>query len=239
MRSSGLWLAAVFLIMTACGPEPAAERGRSLADDPKLSLSPSNSFACTTCHATTDKEQSERILPGHPLLGVAARQGYWGGGHTYLLDAVNQCLVDFMRSERLTEDDANGLALLAYLQALSPSFTGGTRRDPALPCTVIKNIEDTYLSSLPAGDAGRGASSYERACGYCHGELHSGDGRLGTRVTILPDDTIRGFGAQARAVMAEKVRHGRYFSIGGNMPFYCTEVLSDADLSDIVSYLLQ
>jgi thiosulfate dehydrogenase len=239
MQSRLLLLAAAVFCGICCGPEAAVDRGRSLAEDPKLSPSPSNPFACTTCHATTENQQAGRRLPGHPLYGVAARPSYWSGGYTYLLDAVNQCLVDFMRGEKLAEEDPQGLALLAYLQALSPSFAGGARNEPALPCTVIKNIDNAYLSSLPAGDSGRGEASYTKACAYCHGEIHSGKGRLGTRVTILPDDTISGFGVQARAIMAEKARHGKFFSIGGNMPFYCTEVLSDAELSDILAYLLK
>lgn len=235
MRSSFLPLVGLFVLSvgTACGPEPAAERGRDLAEDPRLSPSPSNLFACTTCHATTPEEQAARRLPGHPLFGAAVRPSYWSGGQNYLLDAVNQCLVDFMRGERITEEDPNGLALLAYLRSISSGS------EAALPCTVVKNIDNTYLSSLPAGDAVRGESSYTKACGFCHGEIHSGKGRLGSRVNVLPDETIAVFGAQARSIIAEKARHGKYFSIGGNMPFYCTEVLSDAELSDILSYLLQ
>jgi thiosulfate dehydrogenase len=225
-------LAFVLAAAASCGPEPAAERGRALCTDPRLSQSPSNVFACTTCHATSAAEQEARRLPGHPLVGAAARPAFWGGGQSYLLDAVNQCFVDFMRGERLGPEDPRGLALLAYLRSLAPS------PDAARPCTVVRNVDSAYLSMLPAGSAARGEASYQKACAYCHGRPHSGDGKLGPRISTLPEDTVASFGAMARSILVEKVRHGKYFSVGGVMPLYCTEVLSDAELADIVAYLL-
>jgi hypothetical protein len=55
---------------------------------------------------------------------------------------------------------------------------------------------------------------------------------------VLPADTLAAFPNQARAVLAEKARHGRYFSISGTMPFFCIERLSDAELADILAYLM-
>ena len=40
-----------------------------------------------------------------------------------------------------------------------------------------------------------------------------------------------------RPITIEKVRHGKYFGVGGNMPLYSLEALSDAQLSDILAYL--
>lgn len=226
-------LTALLAVATAgCGPEPAAERGRALASDARMSQSASNVFACTTCHATSPEEQAKRKLPGHPLSGAASRPSFWGGSHVYLLDAVNQCLVDFMRSERLPADDPQGLALLAYVQSISP------QAEPARPCTLVRNIDPAYLAGLPRGDATRGEATYQAACAYCHGKAHSGEGKLGPRISTLPEDTIASFGAEARTVVAEKVRHGKFFSIGGLMPMYCTETLSDAELADIMTFLL-
>src|SRR5215207_1421086 len=103
-----LALALLASAAAACGPEPAADRGRALATDARLSASPSNVFACTTCHATSPEEQPARRLPGHPLHGAASRPTFWSGGQAYLLDAVNQCYVDFMRGERLPAEDPQG-----------------------------------------------------------------------------------------------------------------------------------
>jgi thiosulfate dehydrogenase len=35
----------------------------------------------------------------------------------------------------------------------------------------------------------------------------------------------------------EKVRHGRFFNIGGVMPFYTAEALSDQTIADILSHM--
>lgn len=229
---TGLLMGLLTFGAAACGPEPAAERGRALSTDPRLSQSPSNVFACTTCHAATPAEQEARRLPGHPLAGAAARPTFWGGGQSYLLDAVNQCLVDFMRGERLGADDPQGLALLAYLRSIAPS------PEAARPCTVVRNVDSAYLASLPAGDVARGEAAYQKACAYCHGRPHTGEGKLGPRISTLPEDTVASFGAMAKSIVIEKVRHGKYFSVGGVMPLYCTEVLADAELADIAAYLL-
>ncbi len=37
-------------------------------------------------------------------------------------------------------------------------------------------------------------------------------------------------------VVTEKIRHGQFFGVGGNMPFYPREVLSDAELADLLEY---
>jgi thiosulfate dehydrogenase len=140
--------------------------------------------------------------------------------------------VDFMRGEPLRAGDPSGRALLAYLHSLSSS------PDAARACTVVRNIDPAYLGALPPGDRGRGESMYRQACTYCHGEIHTGKGRIGPAASVLPDETIATFGAEARAIIAEKVRHGKYFGIGGRMPLYCVERLADAELSDILSYLL-
>ena len=72
----------------------------------------------------------------------------------------------------------------------------------------------------------------------CHGEAHSGKGRLGPRVSVLPEDTLSVFPTQAGPITAEKVRHGKFFGIAGVMPFFALERLSDGELADILKYLL-
>jgi thiosulfate dehydrogenase len=226
-------LAPLLLLLVSCGPEQAVDRGQTLVASPRLSPSPTNVFSCTTCHATQPGEDPEgRRLPGHTLHGAASRPSFWGGGQDYLLDAVNLCYVEFMRGERMSPEDPSGRALLAYLRSISP------QADASRPCTVVRDIDARYLTALPPGDANRGRGAYQRACAYCHGAIHTGQGRLGPKVSVLPDETVASFGAQARAIIAEKVRHGKFFGIAGNMPLYCTEMLSDAELSDILSYLL-
>lgn len=239
-RSVGAVAMLSFLALPSggCGPEPAQERGQALASDPRLSPSPSNVFSCTTCHSVTATPADEtRTLPGPSLRGALERPSFWGGGLHYVLDAVNQCFVDFMRGTAFSPEDANGRALLAYLRTLD---AGSPELAAAVPCTVVRNIDSTYLAQLPVGDPDRGQAAYERACAYCHGRAHTGDGRIGPYVTVIPEDTLSSFGAaMTPAILVEKARHGRYFGIAGAMPFYCREVLSDGMLSDIVAYLLK
>lgn len=234
MRTSkagaGLLLVAA---LGACGPIEAVERGEQLFNDSKLSVSSSNVFRCATCHATTEPAPGGQRLPGYTLRGAAARPSFWGGEYTLLLDAVNFCLENFMRGEPLPPGDASGLALLAYLRSLAPEPV------PARPLTVVKNVDMAYLTAVAGGEAGRGEAIYRDACSYCHGALRTGEGRLGERVSILPHDTVRVFGADARGIVVQKVRQGKFFGIGGVMPFYSQEVLSDAELADLATYVLR
>lgn len=224
------------LSLGACGPQSAAERGQALFSDPAFSPSPSNLFSCATCHAASPQSAADRQalrLAGGSLAGVVQRSALWCGRYPYLLDAVNTCLTTFMRGAALTADDPDGRALLGYLQTLPASAA------PRPACTVVRTIDSTYLSGLPRGDAARGAAVYTAACALCHGQRGSGEGRLGARVSRVPDDTVATFGrGTAPAVVAEKIRHGKFYGIGGDMPPYTLETLSDAELADILSYLL-
>lgn len=218
--------------VSGCGPVEAEHRGQELFAESSVSVSPSNLFSCSTCHATTQQADGARRLPGYTLYGAPQRASYWGGSVPRLIDAVNVCVVDFMRGEPLSLEDSTGLALLAYLRSLSAA------PDDARPLTIVRNIDPTYVAQLPPGDSERGDSLYHDACAYCHGDVHSGKGRLGSRVSILPDATVEVFGGMARSIMIEKIRHGKFFHIGGNMPMYATEMLSDAEVADIVEYLM-
>lgn len=220
-------------LLGACGPIEAVERGEQLFNDSKLSISSINIFRCATCHSTTETDRGGRRLPGYALQNVAARPSFWGGEYTNLFDAVNFCQQAFMRGNPLAREASEGLALLAYLQSL------GSEPSSARPLTVIKNVDKNYLTAVEGGDAGRGETLYRDACSYCHGALRTGEGRLNDRVSILPDDTVRVFGANARGIVVQKIRQGKFFGIGGVMPFYSQEVLSDAELADVTSYVLR
>jgi thiosulfate dehydrogenase len=219
-------VAILVAVVAGCGPIPAAERGAALFTSPAFSPGPTNVFACATCHSVRDGGDPDRRPAGYTMWGAAARPTWWGGEHRVLLDAVNQCFVEFMRGEPLTEAHVDGRALRTYLGTLAPSPS------PALPLTVVKDIVD-----LPAGDAAWGATAWRAACANCHGDPHTGKGRLGPRVTILPEETQKSFPGMARLVTIEKVRHGRFFAIGGNMPLFSVEALTDGELSDVLAFL--
>src|SRR5262249_5495255 len=158
------------------------------------------------------------------------RPSWWSGDKTTLLDAMNYCLVEFMGGASLDATDPRARELFEYLESVSPDATA-----PALKYTVVKNIEELDQYKFTA-TAVRGRDVYSRACRGCHGEPHSGDDRVGGKTTIIPEDTINGPVCNpkmnpsvtdplscARTVVVEKVRHGKFFNIGGTMPLYYAE----------------
>jgi thiosulfate dehydrogenase len=218
-------------LVAGCGSKPAVDDGRALFDDPSVSSAASNPFKCSTCHETT--ADSTAVRPGYTMHDVAARPSWWGGNVTTLLDAVNQCVTQFMRGRALAADDEKGRALFVYLTSLSPDMTADGKT-----LTVVQNIVN-----VPSGDAVNGKQVYDSACGGCHGTPHTGAGRLSDVVSIIPDETLTAHGTDpvmgTRPVTIEKVRHGKFFNVGGNMPLFSTEALSDAQLGDVLAYLEQ
>lgn len=214
----------------------AIDHGQALFDDPGLAGTSFNSYACSTCHEAQPGE-SALALPGAPMAGVLGRPHYWGGKERELLGAINHCLYYFMlRDQPLAKDDVEARALYAYLESLSPG--GVDTATEAVPFTVPVLIVD-----VPQGDAGKGADVYTSACGLCHGEVHSGNGRLVARAPVLPDDSVEDHLALAytmpeiRLVFIEKVRHGAFLGYSGQMPPLSVETLSDEDLGHLLAYL--
>ena len=223
------------VLLAGCGSQSAVDYGHALFSDTKLSSAASNPFACSTCHetgATTTKS-----LPGYTMYDAAVRPGWWGGTVTTLLDATNQCIYNFMRGDALAADDDKGRALFVYLESLAPDSPSPMQMlTQVQPLTVTQNIVD-----IPSGDATRGKMWWDQGCGNCHGAPHTGDGRLSDVVSLVPDDSLAAHGTDpktgARPVVIEKVRHGKFFNVGGNMPLFSLEALSDAQLGDILAYL--
>lgn len=224
-------LALVFTVgCGTTGDEPSAEIGEALASSPDLSRSAFNPLSCTDCHAVEPGD--ERILPGYSLAGTFHRPSFWGGTIPDLKGAVDFCLVYFMKGDPLDPADFDARSLYRYLHSI-----GGRGSREAQPFTVVSRID----SRPPAGDVVRGEEVHRLACQSCHGEAGSGAGRLVKDAPILPD--------QARAeaerlfptfdpalVFVEKVRHGRFFSVGGTMPLYSLEALSDEDLGALLGF---
>lgn len=219
------------LLVLGCGGTqtvPAATLGERHFSDPALSTSPFNAASCATCHQVA-KAPVARNDPGVNLYDVVHRPVWWGGYESTLLSAANYCLTEFMGGAALTMDDDRARELYEYLAQNSPDDPA-----PAMPLTVVKNV--TPLTNL-AGDAAHGKEVFDRSCRRCHGDPHTGNGRLSTKVSIIPNDTLKAFPTNARAVTVEKVRHGRFFNIGGIMPLYSAEAISDQEIADILAYL--
>lgn len=207
-------------------------RGHALFQSKTLSSSALNLFSCANCHDPETRDP-ELIKPGAVLAGVTERPSYWGGQEEDLLSAINDCRSEFMAaSTPLRARDPDADALYAYLASLSPGDSA------AVPFTVVREIVD-----IPRGDATRGSATYTKACKQCHGLIHTGFGRLDALVPVLPDDTLLAHGPPAysprtqRLVFIEKTRHGVFLNYGGQMPPFSSEVLPDADLSDVLEAL--
>lgn len=223
-------LVAALLLLGCGGTEtvPAATLGERQFSNSSLSTSPVNAFSCSTCHQVA-KSPAARNDPGFNLYDVVHRPTWWGGYETTLIDAINYCMTEFMGGRALAPDEDSARELYEYLTANSPDAPA-----PALPLTVVKNV--TGLTNL-TGDAGHGKEVYDRSCRRCHGDPHTGNGRLSSKVSIIPEDTLRVFPTNARQVAVEKVRHGKFFNIGGIMPLYSTETISDQEIADVLAYI--
>jgi thiosulfate dehydrogenase len=233
VRSSSILICLAML--AGCGGDkdvPAAEFGKDLFSSPKVSTSRYNTFACATCHVVDPAAGvvvSGRLDSGYNLAGAPTRGSWWGGGETSLLDAMNVCITQFMGGRALTKDQDETKQLDAYLEA-NTAPTG-----MAAPFTVVRVVGS--LDGVP-GDANRGRAAYQSACFRCHGEANSmGKGRSSPIASPIPEATNASFPGLGRAVTVEKVRHGRFFNVGGLMPFYTAEAMSDQTLADILSFL--
>jgi len=106
-----------------------------------------------------------------------------------------------------TDDDA--AAMYAYLSSLPGAST-------PVPFTVVHAAPD-----VPPGSEVQGRTAFNLACKPCHGELHTGAGKIADR----------------RLIVLRKIREGGFNEIGGNMPPFSREVLSDDDVAGILSFL--
>ncbi len=247
MRS---WFSALVMTVSACTTsESAAQVGEREFSDPSAFFhSELNTFSCATCHQTTGSLDPARRDPGYDLDGVVARASTWGGKVDRLEDAVDVCLTYFMRqpaSVPLDPTSPQAKALYDYLVAITPAESPSAVR----PVTVVANI-----LPIAMGDASNGAAIYAAACARCHGDAHTGKGsNIRPVPVILPDYTSACVDGQPALgagcyqatfpgvapglVVIEKIRHGRFFGIGGTMPFYSQEALSDAEIGDVLAFL--
>jgi len=231
MRSARLLL--VLVGAAACGGEiSGADRGAELFESSDLSPSDLNVFSCATCHSTEQGAGPTDGHPGYRLFGAAARSRYWGEDYSVLEDAVSACLVFFMKADPVDPADDDLHALDEYLLSITPDGAD----DEPYAFTVIENVED-----IPRGDPARGEAAFDRACRRCHGDAFTADGSILREEVELPGVTAtypEDFpGIEPSLVVIEKVRHGRFFNIGGEMPLFSEEALSDDDLGALLAYL--
>ena len=229
MTLSSLRSALLFgVLLCGCTERTALERGRSLFSSPSLSPTRINVQACIHCH-DVDPEQARRKAGGS-LAGVSNRPSYWNGELATLSQAVEACSRLFMLHPALHPVDEQPdayLDLLVYLDSLEGSNA---------------QVQRTFVSDVTGldgdGSVDNGEALYRDTCRRCHGDRDSGGGRLSADVPILPFETVVGFDLEFSAVMEEKVRRGGFYGVGGVMPPFSLEVLSDDELRDVLTYVL-
>lgn len=212
----------------------AIQHGSELYKEAKASSSPTNSYSCASCHDVHAGDSAVRKV-GAPLAGVTSRPSYWGGSELDLLRSINDCLFYFMQqTQPWKADEEAAVSMYAWLESLPSS----DQEKQAAPFTVIANIVD-----LPAGDSTHGAGVYAETCAQCHGAAHTGSGRKIRAALVLPEQFLSEHpdptytAQQRRDITIEKARHGGFLDYGGYMPPFSAEILSDADLADIVEFL--
>ena len=220
------------LALGACTSLPASTYGEQLFNDPQFAGSQFNQSSCATCHST--REGDLRILSGGSLLNVVSRPSYWGGKLPRLIDAVSFCYVYFMRGpDPLSPAEPRSRALYEYLATLGTPATA-----PPVPMSLVLTTRD-----VPRKDKLRGENVYRSACFSCHGELITGRGRSSELASLLPSVAQQYPalfpGVSPALVFIEKIRHGQFFGVGGNMPLFSKETLGDEDLGALLTYLGQ
>lgn len=236
MRRASL---AVLSLVAGCATETetvtAVQRGEALLDDRSFSGSSFNPFQCTHCHAKVTPPAG-KTLAGPVLAGAAKRPTFMNGRFLTLFEAVDWCQQTFMRGLPLDPKSPKALDLYAYLVSI-----GDKGPVAAQPFPIVLEVKD-----LPRGDAAKGAKVWEAACQGCHGAPHTGNGRLVPPVgdspcSLVPEATIAFHGAEGpdvvRTVVIEKIRHGGFLGFAGRMPPFPTTALSDAEVSDLLTFL--
>lgn len=218
---------------SGAGGTDRVERGAKLFDSRELSDSNANRYTCATCHDATWGPGSSLapLEAGAVLAGATRRPSFWGGMEIDLLTAVDDCRRYFMSDRSaLSRDDPAAQDLYAYLASLEPG-------DPAPVAFTVR----TNVANVARGDAARGDALFARACGRCHGELHTGRGKLSGNVPALPEDAVASHADYdldtLRLIFIEKTRHGGFFGYSGVMPPFSAQALSDEQLADILEAL--
>lgn len=207
-----------------CGTptEKTIERGAMIysAADPLGNL-----FSCATCHDVTPPvEDAPLVRPGHSLHDALSRPHYKNGRVETFLGAANVCRFDWMITNVWTEDDPDFLDVVSFLKSMA---TPG----PAEPIEI--HIVPPRVKGPATGDAMRGCETFHTRCVICHSEGASGSDLAPTLVAFpLEPDYIR---QRARLSGNPDGVYGDL--IGGVMPFWGEDRLSDDQLEDIVTYL--
>jgi len=188
-------------------------------------LADGNTFTCATCHALSEPASDGFVRPGHPLGDATRRSSYKGGRLTDMREAVNSCVTEWMNGAPWSATDARWTTLHAFLDAQATSDTA-----PAVDLRIVAPPAD-----LSGGDAASGRALFNSRCVVCHGVDAAGTERApGLTGAPLPADYIA-----SRVRTSGRADSPVYTGLtGGIMPFWSADRLSDAELLDIVAYVV-
>ena len=219
------------------GPDPSPEAEPAPEPDPSPEGEPSgellfmnrhddgNTFACNTCHALTEPTADFR-RPGHPLGDAAMRPSFKNGQVDTLLEAVNSCRTEWMVAPPFGANDDRWQALQGFLATAA----GDAPADP-LVFEIVQPPAD-----LEGGDVEAGRDAFNGTCAVCHGAEATGT-QLAPPLNgeFLTADLI------ARRVRTSGVVDSPVYDglTGGRMPFWSADRLSDAELTDIIAFVVQ
>ena len=212
---------------------PSAIDGASVYMNPQPG---GNTFACAFCHALTEPSIDSFTRPGHSIGDALRRPSYKNGQLPNFLDAVNTCLDVWMTvSTPWTEETPEFQALSEFLA----SEDTGSGVAPTLSFSKHEPLTFAADNSDVNGDPIAGREKFNTSCAICHGADAMGTERapqLAGRYTFNNSANI----------IARKVRlsgptdHSIYQgdSVGGVMPFWAEDRISDDDLENVVAFIV-
>ncbi len=234
------------LFLGAAGPTPLSGFDNRLCQDPDAESVAEGeivystpdpgmdgiwAFSCSTCHDSVPVAQRTTRRPGHTLHDAVRRPTFKNGRVADFLGAANVCRVDWMLASRWTDDSEDFLDLVSYLHSLSPV-------EPV--STYTWELSVPSVTGPSNGDAVIGCGVFHDSCSRCHGE--NGAGTDAGPALFFPE---LGEVLYTPDFVREKVRlsgpTGTVYDdlIGGQMPFWTQEQLSDVELEQVVAYLMQ
>lgn len=216
------------LITLGCSSGGGDGSGGNTTDGEALYRMPhsdGNSFACANCHALSEPAPDGFLRPGHPIGDATKRASFKNGQITELREAVNTCRVEWMVATPYEADDPNWLALEGYLASQAPAGDA----EP-ISYEIVQPPVD-----LMGGDPMEGQEVFNTRCIVCHGTDAAGTIRAPQLVGDLLDAETIGRRVRTSGSPTSPTYNGL---TGGRMPFWSADRLSDAELVDIVAFVL-
>ncbi len=191
-------------------------------------------FACADCHALDETGQLDAEgfrRAGHPIGDALRRPHFKNTQLGTFVDAANSCLDEWMGTNITWNNNSEDyLALKTYLTTQDT----GNGDAPALTFTLKTTDTPTEQGRVEAGRI-----TFNQTCAVCHGE----NGEWANNPRGIDIRYITNSAADAAAVASKVRRSGRSNSdvyeglVGGIMPFWSAERLSDQELADITAFL--